>query len=156
MREPSDKTKVLFWKKFAVGAENECWEWQAGRIPTGYGHFWMNGRHEMAHRVSYFLHKGKFRERLLIMHKCDNPPCVNPNHLVTGTSSDNMLDSILKGRKPTGEDAPRPVYKLKNSDVVEIRSLGAGGATHSSLAQKFNVSKSLITNILNRKIWRWI
>lgn len=91
-----------FWSKVDTSGTEEhpdCWEWTAYRRPTGYGHFRFRGKQWKAHRVAYTLIKGEIPEGQCVLHiECDNPPCVNPAHLKTGTQADNMRDRDQKGR----------------------------------------------------------
>jgi hypothetical protein len=79
---------------------NECWEWQGYRFPQGYGRYSMMGQ-VLAHRVSFIVHKGPIFKNLCVLHKCDNPPCVNPDHLFMGTRDTNNKDRAAKGRSVT-------------------------------------------------------
>ena len=85
--------KDRFWEK--VNKTNECWEWIAGKS-HGYGVFWINGKLLRAHRVAWSIYNGGIPEGLLVLHKCDNPACVNPDHLFIGTQQDNVDDMITK------------------------------------------------------------
>lgn len=87
-----------FVDKYTVDNKTGCWNWDAAKTKTGYGHFRFNGSCHQAHRVSYLLFKGDFDKEKSICHKCDNPACVNPDHLWVGTHEENMLDSISKNR----------------------------------------------------------
>lgn len=89
----SERTK-RFWSKVAKG--EGCWIWTGGTSGNGYGAFMLNGKHITAHRFSWILHRGE--PRLHILHKCDNPICVNPDHLFEGTNLDNIKDRVSKGR----------------------------------------------------------
>ena len=87
-----------FWSKVKVGAPDDCWEWQAAKSHKGYGLYMVAYKHWRAHRFAWTITNGKIPENLCVMHKCDNPPCVNPAHLSLGTVKDNNLDRINKNR----------------------------------------------------------
>ena len=89
-----------FWPKVDKAGPDDCWEWNASRQGTGaYGRIGVNGKVELAHRISYELMHGPIPDGLFVMHRCDNPPCVNPAHLSLGTRRDNMEDSMDKNRR---------------------------------------------------------
>jgi hypothetical protein len=79
-----------------------CWLWTGAQIPKGYGMFWYGGKLGYAHRYSYLVYKGIIPKELHVCHTCDNPSCVNPEHLWLGTNLDNRLDSKTKGRIKKG------------------------------------------------------
>ena len=88
-----------FWQNLTRDSRTGCWPWQAGKFHKGYGAFAYAGhRPGYAHRFSYLLHHGEIPEGALVLHRCDNPPCVNPAHLRLGTARDNTRDSVAKGR----------------------------------------------------------
>lgn len=94
-----DRLPERFWTKVAV-QPNGCWLWTSAKNPQGYGSFWKSGTHRLAHRVAYGALKGPIPDGSDVRHDCDNPPCVNPDHLRTGTRSDNMRDCVERGRNP--------------------------------------------------------
>lgn len=93
-----------FWEKVDTRrlSPGGCWEWLAGLTHNGYGQF-KSSCTSKAHRWSYLHHYGKIPDGLLVCHRCDNPPCVNPAHLVLGTTKDNMQDKCDRGRQLRGE-----------------------------------------------------
>ena len=79
---------------------NGCWLWNGGLNSTGYGRMFRDGRYVFVHRLSYEVHVGPIEGGLHVLHHCDTPRCVRPEHLFLGTMSDNMLDASAKGRLP--------------------------------------------------------
>lgn len=90
-----------FWSKVLKGTDQECWLWNASRIKDGYGKFSVSGVYQQSHRISWQLTNGPIPDGLCVLHRCDNPPCVNPNHLFLGTNLDNVRDMFAKGRNPS-------------------------------------------------------
>lgn len=84
-----------FWARVARDGDG-CWEWLASRSAHGYGYFYYQSKVYKAHRLSYTLENGSIPEGLSVLHRCDNPPCVNPKHLYAGTQTDNMRDRELR------------------------------------------------------------
>jgi hypothetical protein len=150
-RKKSDEER--FWEKVHVCPEG-CWEWIGSPWGVkGYGAFWdtKNQRRIRAHRYSYELAYGKIPDGLLICHKCDNPPCVRPDHLFAGTTRDNSMDLIMKGLINRGERIG--TSKLKEHQALEIL-LERDHTTARLLAERFNVSVRNIHNIWDRDSWR--
>lgn len=149
---------AVFWSKVAKTAG--CWEWQGSRQrgPRPYGKFGSKGgqRTTYAHRVAYLLTKGPIPPGLVVMHLCDNPPCVNPDHLVLGTNNENMADMAAKGRQrsPSLPGPTNPSVKLTLVQVEEIRRRAAAGEMGKHLAAAFGVGTSQIARIINRQSWR--
>lgn len=139
-----------FWRFVTKGNPDDCWEWQGPRLPTEreYGFFRCEGIMYRAHAFSYELHHGPIPDGLYICHKCDNPPCVNPNHLFPGTNSENIIDCILKGRHGQA--------KLNAEAVREIRALAASGKSGSEIARSFGLNKTTVCRVISRKTWAYI
>ncbi len=133
-----------------------CWLWAGGRAKNGYGSFQLGGLNT-AHRYSYFFYKGDFDQSLHILHKCDNPGCVNPDHLFSGTHQDNMDDKNRKGRHKTLHGSDNGNSKLTAEKVIEIRKLHDPKSYPTrKLASMYGVNQRLIFNIIHRTTWRHI
>lgn len=136
---------------------DECWPWTGGRA-RGYGVVHVNGKARGAHRVVYEMTfgwtVGSIPRHLVVMHKCDNPKCCNPNHLVLGTQEDNNRDRAEKGRTVShmrpGED--HPSVRLTKEQVELIRST-TGHGTGRQLAERFGVAQSTISAIRKGRSW---
>lgn len=102
-----DKAESLFWEKVDKRGPEDCWEWKAAHTKRGYGCFRFNERQDLSHRVSYILAHGSIPDGLWVLHKCDNPKCVNPAHLFLGTHQDNMNDMKNKGRHPGNQKSTK-------------------------------------------------
>lgn len=94
--------------KIEFGAPSGCWLWSGGIIPDGYGTVYVDKKTKYAHRVAYETAKGPIPTGLYVLHKCDTPACVNPDHLRVGTQSDNMRDSIERGRHRSNKHLNKP------------------------------------------------
>ena len=166
-----------FWKKVDLAKSNECWAWQGATYWDGYGKFYVgsHGRKERAHRLSYELFNGPIPDGIQVLHHCDNPPCVNPWHLFTGTHSDNMKDCASKGRqrlqrhpetmrgdrhwshqKPhlvvRGERSGRS--KIDWATVTAIRQEHIPWrVSYTKLAEKYGLSRCEIGRIVRNEAW---
>ena len=100
-----------FWSK-ATKEENGCLEWNLGRDRAGYGVACWDGKHESSHRVAWKITHGEIPEGMHVCHHCDNPPCINPEHLFLGTAIDNMRDCAAKGRNNKGKKLDPKTCKL--------------------------------------------
>lgn len=143
-----------FWEKADKKGEDECWEWKACTNKAGYGSIFINGKSELAHRISYILTFGEIIEDICILHKCDNVACVNPNHLFPGTRDDNSKDMIKKGRsyKPIGEKHPNT--ELTWEKIREIRERYNKGENTTILADEFGMTRQQMWRIINNAQWQ--
>ncbi len=139
-----------FWRN--VNKTNGCWLWK-NPSGNGYGYLSINDTGVLAHRMSWIIHYGSLKN-MWVLHKCDNPACVRPDHLFLGTQTDNMRDCGAKGRHPGSNGKNRgdkhPLHKLNEEKVREIRF---GDDRVTDLAQRFGVSKSLVSSIRKGKAW---
>jgi hypothetical protein len=147
-------TKPL-WNRFAekirLNETTGCWEWTGKQDRYGYGKIKINAKWTLAHRVAYEMLAGPIPEGLCCLHRCDNPRCVNLDHLFLGTHLDNMKDCTLKGRRPSGERHYKA--KLCESQVREIRKLVAGGMMLARVAEAFGVTSSNVRYICSGRTW---
>lgn len=125
-----------------------CWLWTAYRMKNGYGLFRYPDGHHLAHRVSHRLFIGPVPDGLDVMHSCDNPACVNPEHLSAGTRTDNMRDAVRKGRMRRGESHGRA--KLVDADVIAIRE---SSELQRVLALRYGVRQTTISKIKRGQKW---
>jgi len=151
-----DGIEKRFWEKVTKGAG--CWEWKTAKDKDGYGLFSLtHSKQEKAHRRSWTIENGKIPKGLWILHHCDNPPCVRPDHLFLGTAKDNKVDSMQKGRlNPTrGEKSAQA--KLTNELVLRMREVYANGQyTYKELGNMFGMSKSHTGGIIRKDFWKHI
>lgn len=147
--------KERFEEKFEED-ESGCWNWMAYKMPFGHGTFKIDGRMQLAHRVAYQMYVGEIPEGICVCHHCDNPCCVNPNHLFLGTQADNVQDCENKGRDvhrgSPGEK--HGMAKLTEEQVRPIRKMWADGARNVDLAKRFGVSCATISRIVHYQHWK--
>jgi hypothetical protein len=132
-----------------------CWEWLLYR--DRYGVVRYNGKLQKAHRVIYEILNGKIPDGMCVLHKCDNPGCVNPDHLFLGTQADNVGDMWKKDRHPRDCQAgeKHSFSKLTEEQVLEIRKCYTWGiSTISEMAIEHGVSYGQIWNIVRGRQWR--
>jgi len=108
----------------------------------------MNGSHVLAHRAAYELFKGEIDDGMLVMHSCDNPSCVNPDHLTSGSQKDNMADAARKGR--TAQKQRHGRCKLTASQVEAIR---AAEGSQYEIARRFSISQTHVWQLKHRARW---
>lgn len=132
-------------------APSECWTWRQAK--KGYRAIQRaRGRSVLAHRFAYELFWGAIPDGHVVRHMCDNPPCVNPFHLVTGTDAANASDMVTRRRQAHAER--HPAAKLSTADVIEIRA--SAGVSVSELARKHKVSRAAIRHARDAQTWRYV
>jgi len=162
---------VRYWEKVDQSAgPDACWPWTGARLADGYGRFWFQGKFVRATRWGYKNMIGSLPDHLHILHRCDNPPCMNPEHWFVGTNADNQADKVAKGRQARGlkqgaHTHPESVHrgtthrnaKLTEADVRDIRGrYASGGTTMKALAREYRVSFSNIQLIIARGGWKHV
>lgn len=144
-----------FWER--IIKTESCWLWTGHKVRKGYGGVSFRGKDMRAHRVSWIIHNGEIPDGLHVCHKCDNPACVNPDHLWLGTNHENRLDSMRKGRTHGGRflGVLHPSHKLTEEDVLEIRFLYSSGSYQQQLlGLMFGVDFTTIGDIVRLKSWK--
>lgn len=132
-----------------------CWLW-IGKLNTyGYGKFTRFGKTCFAHREMWERHHGKIPSGFVVRHSCDNPACVNPEHLLVGSHADNRRDTVERNRQAKGE--AMAAAKLTEARVLEIRARYKFRlVTQKQLAREYGVSLDLIHKVVNRIYWKHI
>ena len=142
-----------FWSK--VKKTNGCWLWLDVPDAYGYGIFFIWPQNKKAHRISWEIHNGAIPAQLHVLHSCDNPLCVNPQHLFLGTQADNNRDCIAKGRHRASKGEDNGYSKLTTLQVLEIRKMYKTGLyTQQSLAVRFKIHTAHVHSIVVGKRWK--
>jgi hypothetical protein len=137
-----------FWSKVDVKDELQCWNWLGSPNAGGYGTIIIYGKIFLAHRLSWELAHGESPGGYLVRHTCDNPICVNPNHLIIGTDWDNIHDRCIRFRDLR-------IRHLTFDQVSELRTRYPLGETTNDLAKEFGVKVSTIWQALTGRTWKW-
>ncbi len=145
--------------KRCIGPKNEngCILWNAGGTAAGYGTLHSDDCKKTiyAHRYAWERINGPIPEGLDILHSCDNPGCINPDHLTPGTHAQNMADSVSRDRHARGERNGHA--KLSDKEILEIRTLYAEGKLfQKEIAAKFGIDQGHVSHIVNGQAWKHI
>jgi hypothetical protein len=149
-----------FWSN--VDKTGTCWVWTGARNVRrmGYGATSLGGKNTPAHRASWRLTNGEIPSGMFVCHRCDNPPCVRPDHLFLGTHGENMRDMMSKNRYAKHRDLPRgeahPGAVWTEAMVRAARERVRAGERHADVAKDMGVSKSVVTAAVARKTWRHV
>lgn len=148
-----------------------CIEWKGNINENGYGRFSYKRRGELAHRAAWRLFRGEIPKGMCLLHRCDNPPCVNLDHLFLGDRGDNARDMASKGRQWVQQNpAARPVCpiekkprgeqhgmsKLNEAVVLAIRRRASRGELGKHLAAEFGCAPSLISQVIRGQVWQHV
>ncbi len=140
---------------FSPFVKTPCWVWNKRRNAFGYGVFSysINGKsfQILCHRYSWFIKNGEIFNNLFVLHRCDNPPCVNPEHLFLGTRLENSRDAKEKNRIVCGEKSWQS--KITKNDVVNIFKLRKNKVHVFKISEKYGINASTVHKILSRKLW---
>lgn len=179
----SDRAKELFLRKINVDGPlpdqsvlqylglGKCHTWTGHQKPNGYGQAHIGKKPEYAHRLSWMIENGEIPQGSFVLHKCDNPLCVNPDHLFLGDAKTNAEDRSQKMRnnsasgtshrsvtapEATPKGSAHGRAKLTEESVAEIRSAFQDGVTKKDLATKYGVSWWLIHKIIKGLLWKHV
>jgi hypothetical protein len=132
--------------------DTPCLPWWGTLMNKGYGTTWDRAerREVLAHRFVYEQAFGSIPDGLFVLHRCDNPPCVNPEHLFLGDTRDNAIDMVRKGRHRGGARRGEANHfaKLTDAQVAVLRADRTAGMTQRALARKYGVGQSQVWRIL--------
>lgn len=150
---------IDFWNRVDRRGVDECWEWKGAKDRKGYGLVMIENKSRRVPRIAWEITNGPIPPGMQVCHKCDNPPCCNPNHLFVGTPKDNVHDCIAKGRDRYACGEPNAQSKLTEEMVREIRSRykrysrkdGSG-----KMAKEFSVDRNTVFRAAVGKMWRHI
>jgi HNH endonuclease len=150
-----ENPEIRFWKLVTkLPGDNSCWEFSNGRGKE-YGSFKLHTKHKVrAHRFSYELEFGEIPKGLSVLHKCDNPPCVRPDHLFLGTQGDNVRDAARKGRHPHGERVH--FHRWKENDVRKVKAMKALGIPNYIISREIGMSDGKVSRICRGLEWRHV
>lgn len=141
------------WEEQLGPLKTPCHVWKRGRFQSGYGALKINGKTIKAHRFSFQRErKALLTSTQLVLHLCDNPPCVNRSHLYLGTFSDNAKDRYLRGRHDQ-RGSRNPCATLTETDVVNLREDRSRGFTLKELGRRYKTSPQNASKILQGKRW---
>ena len=149
--DPIKRYLPAFKKKYVIDKKTGCWNWIGSRFPNGYG---QSTYAQYAHRASWLLFKGEIPKNKYVLHKCDNPSCVNPDHLFLGDQFDNMRDCSTKGRSARGSKNGQS--KITEEKAIEIRSYYDQGCRIKDIAAFMKLPAGLVGKVANRLNWRHV
>lgn len=136
-----------------------CQIWlSSSRNPYGHGHMGVGGKSIMAHRVAWMCNRGPIPDGMLVLHRCDTPGCVNPNHLFLGTSQDNQDDKVRKGRQAKGSKLAHPRARGERNGNAkltadQVRAIRASDEPQRQIAAQYGVTQAIISKIKRNEVW---
>ena len=142
-----------FHKRVERRGPDECWPWTGSFTDRSYGRFWCDGKTRRAHKVAFIIAKGQVTDDAVVRHECDNPPCCNPSHLLSGTQQDNIDDRGSRNRTSRQPGTNNPAAVLNDDKVMEIRRLVSSGKRQKDVGDQFGVAQGHVSEIVRGKIW---
>lgn len=148
-----------FWRHVIVAGPQDCWLWTGASKGAGYGQFTVDGQTVLATHFSWELHNCPLpKDGTCVLHRCDVPACVNPDHLWLGSHADNAADKVAKGRvgrtAHNGEDNGQAV--LSETDVIEMFERRRRGQTYTEIGGAFGVAMGTAFDVLSGRTWAWL
>lgn len=140
-----DEVKEILLNSIII-SESNCWDWKKSKNKSGYGQIMFKRKSCLAHRISWIIFKDEIIDKSNVLHKCDNPSCINPDHLFLGTQQDNIKDMFNKKRSKW--------QKLSKEDVVNIRLMFSKNVDRLEIVKKYKISLSNLCQILKNQIWK--
>jgi len=139
---------------YLVDPETGCWNWQLAKDRKGYGRRYFNGRRgRPAHRAAYELAYGPISEGMVVMHLCDNPSCVNPEHLQLGSATENNHDRDRKGRQFSTSGNGHHAAVITSEVARDIRRRHQAGERQVDIAASFGVTKHVVWRVVHGRTW---
>lgn len=146
----TDRDIKRFWLK--VDKSEGCWNWLGNKFKDGCGSFGVRHKYWRTSRLSYILQHGHIQDNLLVCHTCDNPGCVNPDHLFLGTNEDNAKDKVSKSRQSCLHGTSNGRAKISHTQVEEIRKLyKSGNSSAKSIGALFGIGASQTLRIIHHQ-----
>jgi len=130
-----------------------CWEWAGVINVDGYGMACYKGKVIRAHRLSFQHFKGEIKNELLVLHKCDNRKCINPDHLYAGTNQDNSNDMVNRNRHVSRKGEDSPLSKLTKD---QVKSIFNDKRKHKLIASDYDIAASTVSGIKTKKRWKHV
>lgn len=131
-----------------------CWLWAGAVNASGYGKFTIGITTVLAHRFAFMLANDRLDPSKMVRHRCDNPPCCNPAHLVQGTALENASDKVERGRTHDQRGERNPIAKLSVAQAAEIRQRAMAGENQRIIAAEFGITQSNVSYIKRGATWR--
>jgi hypothetical protein len=151
-----EKDLLRFWSK--VKKTDDCWVWTGKPDKDGYGVFYIPNRKprsKKSHRMSWELVNGPPGD-MHVLHHCDNPPCIRPDHLWLGTDADNAADRARKKRGAPQDGSNNHATNLVEDDIRTIRNRYASGELQKTIAADYGLTQTGISQIVLRKVWKHV